>query len=43
MMCFPPTGNPGVEIQLGKLAVGGVHKPKQRPIFRPGTHIFKEE
>ncbi len=30
----------GAEIQLGKLAVGGFHKPKQRPTFRPpNTHF----
>ncbi len=27
------------EIQLGKLLVGGFHKPKQRQTFRPGTHF----
>uniref|UniRef100_A0A9J8BHI9 Zinc finger MYM-type containing 2 n=1 Tax=Cyprinus carpio carpio TaxID=630221 RepID=A0A9J8BHI9_CYPCA len=26
MLCFPPTGNPGAEIQLGKLAVGGTEQ-----------------
>ncbi len=26
----------GAEIQLGKLAVGGFHKPKQRQTFGPG-------
>ncbi len=33
----------GAEIQLGKLAVDGFHKPKQRQKFRPGAHIFKGE
>ncbi len=33
----------GAEIQLGKLAVGGFHKPKQTPDIPAGTHIFKGE
>ncbi len=33
----------GAEIQLGKLAVGGFHKPKHIQTFRPGIHIFKGE
>ncbi len=28
----------GAEIQLGKLAVGGFHKPKHIQTFRAGTH-----
>ncbi len=42
-LCFPAIGNPGCRNKIGKLAVGGFHKPKQRPTFRPGTHIFKGE
>ncbi len=32
--CFLPTGNPGAEIQLGKLAVGGFHKTKTKHFQR---------
>ncbi len=40
---FHQLATQGAEAQLGKLAVGGFHKPKQRPTFRLGMHILKGE
>ncbi len=31
------------EIELGKLAVGGFHKPKHKLTIQTGMHIFKGE
>ncbi len=39
MLCFPPTGNRCAKIQLGKLAVGGFHKPKQTDTLAPNAHF----
>uniref|UniRef100_A0A671RCS2 Protein phosphatase, Mg2+/Mn2+ dependent, 1F n=1 Tax=Sinocyclocheilus anshuiensis TaxID=1608454 RepID=A0A671RCS2_9TELE len=41
MGCWRVNGTYAVSRAIGEL--GGFHKPKQRPTFRPGTHIFKGE
>ncbi len=38
---FQQMATQDAKIELGKLAVDGFYKPKQRPTFRPRTNIFK--